>query len=375
MTEPLSLEVLSGGRRAAARRVWRSLQSTATPPSLASTWDWTEAWLEHYGDAVRHCFVIASSRGVARGVALLTAGVVRQGPFPVRQLHIGTAGEPPGEGVYATGDPVLTQPGYGPEFAEALVARFRSWSRWDEIVLERFAPGAAEAYLHLLPGAAKRVQACPTVDLTAAKARDGDVLATLRPRTRQQIRRSVRTLGPVTTDVASTPAQALEILDELIALHQRRWQAAGKPGVFASPRFVGFHRALIERLAARGEVILVRVRARSATIGCVYHLVQGSEAISYQMGLLQHADPKVKPGFVSLAAAMQVCFERNLETYNLLPESAGYKRELANTEQPLLSATVVQPRCKTLVLEAARIARSRGREGLAHAIHAVRSRA
>jgi hypothetical protein len=100
--------------------------------------------------------------------------------------------------------------------------------------------------------------------------------------------------------------------------------------------------------------MLVRVSSEAGTIGCIYNLVQGREVLSYQMGLMDAADPKVKPGFVAHWACMQACFERGLEEYNLLPEPTGYKLELANCEREMISLAASRRTPRSILLGQAR---------------------
>lgn len=169
-------------------------------------------------------------------------------------------------------------------------------------MLDRLAPDQPCRSSPRGPGLTAHPQRCPTVDLTLARASGGEVIATLQPRTRSQIRRAVRRRGAVETEVAAGSERALAFLDELIDLYQRRWRREGLPGAFASPRFRGFHRDLIRRLAARCG----NARASALRLGTVgriyYNLVQGREVLSYQMGLMATSDPKLKPGFVAHAA-------------------------------------------------------------------------
>ena len=99
--------------------------------------------------------------------------------------------------------------------------------------------------------------------LFLAHSEDGrkswDVLATLRPSTRRKVRRGLRGLGAVETEWAESPAHALDILEELIALHQARWRRADLPGAFASARFAGFHRDL-HNSARLGSTVIIKKR-------------------------------------------------------------------------------------------------------------------
>jgi CelD/BcsL family acetyltransferase involved in cellulose biosynthesis len=357
---PVALEIVASTEACNVGKLWRALEDEVGGIGFACSWAWTETWLTHFGDIVPHEFAVGRVDGRPCGVALLVHETRHRGGLVrVRRLHFGTAGAPGADDVYVCSNRLLAAPAHQHGFAAAVFRALMQDRRWDEIALDRFAPDAAapllDAYSALEPrvdaysALEPRVEPCPVVDLTAADRMDGDVVATLRPRSRHQIRRSLRRLGPVTMEVAETPPQALDILGELIDLHQQRWNRAGKPGAFASARFRDFHEAVVPRLVMQEAALLVRVRTEAHTVGCVYHIIDGAQALSYAMGLSGIDEQKVKPGFVALAASMQACYERDMREYNLLPEKAAYKVELSNAESHLISAAAARRRLKLLV--------------------------
>jgi CelD/BcsL family acetyltransferase involved in cellulose biosynthesis len=338
----MEIALLDNTERAVARSAWIAHEATIPERHLVSSWNWIEPWLEEFGDIVPHWFATGRDADGVRAMALLTEATERRGPISVRSVHLGTAGEPDSEGVYPCFNAVLAAPRQLPTFARLLGQRLAREHRWDRIVLDRLAPEAAEAFGEAMPRMATTIELAPAVDLHAANDNGGDVLATLRARTRQQIRRSLRELGPVKTEVAEDAAAARSILQELIALHQKRWRAKGAAGAFASGRFTAFHCELIERLLPHHAVILFRVRSSSGTVGCIYNLRDGDRVLSYLQGFAPFANGKVKPGFVSHALCMQECFARGYAEYNLLPGPSPYKLELSNVVRELTSGTLTR---------------------------------
>jgi CelD/BcsL family acetyltransferase involved in cellulose biosynthesis len=335
---------LSSSERLSAERIWEALEARVEDDALACSWVWTGVWLEHYGDVVPHQFAVGEVRGVPCGVALVTNGVGRRrGPFRVRSVHLGTAGEPPGESVFVEYNRVLVEPEHRIGFAAALISELRREPDWHEIALDGFAPEEAEPFLLAEPLLQPWRRACPTMDLRQAESAEGSVLATLKSGTRRKVRRSLTALGDVGTEWAQTPEHALDILDELIELHQRRWTTTGEPGAFASPRFADFHRELVARLVSRGAVILFRVRAAGKTVGCLYHFVERRRVLFYQSGLASYPDGRISPGFVAFALCMQACFERGLAEYDFLAGDSRYKRDLSTMTRELVWASGRRP--------------------------------
>ena len=336
----LHIRWIAASDREAARREWERLEARLPGCGLASSWTWTRTWLQHYGDLVPHRFAVAEADGSPRGIALLTRGVGRRrGPFPIRTIHVGTAGEPQEESVYVEYNRVLVDAGARDSFAAALIGELRRERDWDELVLDGFDPEHAGAFLAASPRLEAAPALCPVADLRAAREAGGDVLATLRPSTRRKVRRGLRGLGAVETEWAESPAHALDILDELIALHQERWRRTDLPGAFASDRFTSFHRDLVPRLVPRGAVVLFRVRAAGATVGCLYSFVEDGRVLFYQSGLAPQRDSEIRPGFIAHGLCMQECSDRGLGEYDFLAGDARYKDELSTGHRELVWAT------------------------------------
>ena len=280
---PVRISWLPAVERGAAGAIWEELETRTNAP-LACTWRWTETWLDHYGDLVPHRFALGETSGGYVGILLVTRGVgERRARLPVRTLHLGTAGEPDGDSVFVERNGLLVVDRHRAAFASALTGSLVAERGWDELVLDGFTEEDADALLRTAPFEARR-EVCRTFDLGAAAAAGGDVVAVLSAKTRANFRRSTKRLGVVTAEWAENPVQAREILDELILLHQQRWERRGERGVFASPRFTGFHRDLAARLAATDEVCLFRIRDEHATLSCLYGFIEGRRLMTYQHG-------------------------------------------------------------------------------------------
>jgi CelD/BcsL family acetyltransferase involved in cellulose biosynthesis len=347
----VSIRWIPGSEGAAAQRTWLSLEARLGAARLACSWLWTGTWLEHYGDVVSHRFAVGEARGTACGIALVTRDARMRGPFPVRSVHLGTAGEPPGEGVYVEYNGVLVEPDHRLAFAAALVGEIARDPDWHELHLDGFAPEDAEPLLAAEPRLEARREICRTTDLRKADEAGGDVMRTLSSGTRKKLRRSFRDLGDVQTEWAETSEQALEIFEDLVSLHQARWNRVGQPGVFASPRFAAFHRALVPRLARAGSVLLFRARTASGTVGCEYGFIERGRALVYQSGTAWHPDNQVRLGFVTDALCMQACYERGLQEYDFLAGDTIYKRELSTAARELVWARWRRPAFRWLAMD------------------------
>lgn len=322
--------MLGARERDEAQRLWLVLeQRLGGAPGLSCSWAWTGTWLDHYGDVVPHRFALGERDGEPLALALVTRQPVRP-PRP-RAVHVGTAGEPAGTGVFVERNRLLVAPAERAAFAAALLGALGAERAWDRLRLDGLHPDDAADLLATLPDARVTVEQSPVAELGGGD----DVLAALSSSRRQRIRRSLRAFGELETDWAQTAEEAGAILGELIDLHQRRWSEAGAPGAFAQPRFTAFHRALVARLVPERRAALVRVRRGAETVGCLYGLVEGTRLCFYQGGLQRYDDNRLRAGVAAHVSFMRACRERGLTEYDFLAPAARYKDELATRADEL----------------------------------------
>ncbi len=356
MSDEATVELLGPAERERAAAAWAALEAQGRP-ALACSWWWTGTWLRHYGDTVPHAFALVEADGVPLAAALVTWSTRRVGRFPaLRSLHLGTAGEPAEETVRVERNALLTAPGARGAATLALRRRLDALPGWDELRLDGFVPEDARELLGEVHAEVEQ-ERCPVADLSAMRERGAPVLEALGSGARRRVRQGLRQLGEVEVEWAQDEAQALDVLDELVALHEARW----RPGVFSAPRFAAFHRDLVSRSGGREPVWLVRARAGGRVVGCLYGFVEDGAALFYQSGLMASADNRVRPGLVTHALAMQACLDRGLDLYDFLGGESRYKLELATGSRELVSARVPRATVRGRGLRLVRHARRRVR--------------
>ncbi len=344
----MTVRVVPREDRAEARAVWTALEAEIGAPALSCSWAWTGTWLEHYGDVVPHRFVVGEAGGRSCGIALVTAGPRR--PLRPRTLHLGTAGEPAGSGVFVERNRLLAAESQRAAFAAALIDHLLGEGGWDRLCLDGMHAEDAALLLAGRPEATVREDDSPVADLGGGE----DVLDALSSSRRQRARRTLKAFGALEGDWAGTPAEAEAILDELIELHQARWTEAGEPGAFASERFTAFHRALVARLLPEGRAALIRVRRGEETVGCLYGHVDGGRLLFYQGGLQRYEDNKLKAGVAAHVVFMRACREHGLTEYDFLAPATRYKQELSTRADTLVWAELERTGWRTRLERAAR---------------------
>jgi hypothetical protein len=323
--------------------LWQQIERQVGSGGLTCSWAWTETWLRHYGDLIPHRFVVGEKQGPC-AIALITEGVGQyRGPFPVRTVHLGTAGEPDADTVRVEYNRLLVDPADRDAFLVGTIGLVaESGLRCDELQLDGFPPDEVATLLNRESGFVADRRVCHVADLRSIRDAGGTVLGSLRSHTASKIRRSIRRLeeahGPLRVEWAESREQGRHIFDEMLALHKARWEAVGSAGSFASPRSLGFHRDIVDRLFTQGGIVLTRVSAGEQTIGCDYGFVERNRVLSYQWGLAHFEDKRLSPGIVTGATVMQAALERGLDEYDWLAGDVLYKRELSTTARELVWA-------------------------------------
>ena len=316
--------------------IWQRLESRLHCTGLANSWAWTDCWLSAFGATIPHWFVVAEREGQAIGVALLTRGrKQRRGPLPVRTVHIGTAGEEPGQGVWVEYNRLLVAPGDRAAFLSLLLAApgVKPWTA-DVLALDGFDPDELPA--NIRAGIREREETCYVTKLdrspTVLESFDGD--------TRRKLRKNVKRFGAAFGDLATewieSRERAREVMRELVEHHQARWTSAGKPGAFATNRFQQFHDALVDRLLPDKRIVLARVTAGAELVGIFYGFTEGDVIYHYQWGLPRFDDNSLSPGFVTGFLVMEEARERGFTELNWLAGDSRYKRDLSNATRSLV---------------------------------------
>ena len=290
---------------------WRALEER-TNGSFFQSWTWVGCLAEErFTDPV---LVEAIEDG--RTVALALFNRVRRWIGP-SVLYLSESGTPKLDCPYVEQNGVLAEAGRERELTTLCLGAVAS--RY-ELVLS----GMGEAP----PGALiERSQA-------VLRATGSDYLSTRSANTRQQIRRSDRfyqQTAPMVVERAESVPSAHRLLDEMAALHQATWTARGRPGSFAEPFFLRFHRTLIESGFPRGEISLIKISSSETTIGILYNFVHRGQSLAYQSGFAyQDKTSPAKPGLTCHAMAIQIALDGGLEVYDFLAGDDRYKRSLAD---------------------------------------------
>ncbi len=152
----------------------------------------------------------------------------------------------------------------------------------------------------------------------------------------------------------------MDYFERLKALHVTSWQRRGRRHAFDNSFFEPFHRALIEAGMDDDTIDLLRVRAGNRVMGYLYNFRRNGVVSSYQSGF-DDGDPRLRPGYVCHALAMQHYAEAGHSMYDFLAGTNRLKQSFGTERYALSWRHYRRPmlafRAEAAVYRAARVAR------------------
>lgn len=318
-----------------ALALWRELHTRLQSANITTHPTWVKSWIDHYGDLVPHRFLIAESAGVVRGIVLITQGVGKKnGPFPIKSVHLGTAGEPQQGSICVEYNRLLVEEGFRIPFTQGLIDAIQNDSGWESLSFDGIDEQELAPWLAMFPQATVRYRDSPYFDLETARNSTGEVISHLGKSTRSNLRRRIKKYGELQTTWATSQSEAEEIFSELIQLHQARWTAVGEAGAFANERFLHFQKQILQRLFKEQKLVLFRIRHDGETVGALLLLVDQNRLLDYLSGFASFEE-KPSIGLVTHYLCMQAALERGYDAYDFLVGEKQHKRNLSNNCQQL----------------------------------------
>ncbi|MDP5030751.1 MAG: GNAT family N-acetyltransferase [Paraglaciecola sp.] len=129
---------------------------------------------------------------------------------------------------------------------------------------------------------------------------------------------------------AKSSNEALTLYDELIKLHQYRWQKKGSKGVFSSLLFKDFHQEIIKDLFSKGNVILVGLKVNKDFVAINYCFLDFKSCYFYQSGVDTDYNPNLSPGLLLHFLLIEYFSNLGIESYDLMKSNSekSYKSEI-----------------------------------------------
>ncbi len=344
--QELTLDIRPADDRSKMLELWKQLDDRLPDVSLTCSYLWIKNWLDHYGDIVNHRFAIAVYQGQQVGVALLTEGKYKNGPFRIRSLHLGTAAEPEADSACVEYNNLLISNTLRSAFGVALLSFFNTEQEWDEFCIDGWNQEELnKVFGNEINNWTMRLSRSFYHDLNETRNLKVTPVSRMGKSTKKAISRNRNSYGDTHTEWAETVEQGLDIFNDLIKLHQSRWNAIGKPGSYSSKRFLHFHQSLIHDLIPTKQMGMFRVSNKEGLIGCAQMMFDNNRVLIYQSGCAQYTS-KNSPGLITDYLCLEASLERGYDAYDLLGGETHHKERLSTNFNTLVWATYRRKRLK-----------------------------
>jgi CelD/BcsL family acetyltransferase involved in cellulose biosynthesis len=328
-----------GATTAPAELTLGTISSESSFGSLADQWDglvrsrprpspfllhaWLVEWWRHYGEGGELAVHVAYRDGRLVGAL----------PLCLRTKHglrvLSFVG-----GDTALAD-LLVADGERPEVAAALAERAASAGQ-DFADLSGL-PAGSRLVEALGPSALTLIERseAPVLDLSAGwDAVYRSKLGSKRRNHHRRRRRQLAELGRVDVEVARTPAELEQALEDAFRLHLLRWNGRPDGSGFASPVGMSFHRATVQELALLDVPRIVTLKIDGRPVAFHYYLALEGRMYVHRIAF-DPAFGRFSPGLVNTLDAIETAAAEGVTRVEFLGGAERYKVELADHLEPL----------------------------------------
>lgn len=286
--------------------------------SIFSTWEWLSTWWKHFGKSKRLELLMAEENGRLIGIAPLMYSVHRMLGLQMGKIEfIGTPDSDYNDFILADKKEQCMK--LFIEFLYGLSEKWNCVELWD-------IPEYAQS-LPLLRKFAKTLKpfhVCPFIRLPKSYEA---LLGSLSARQRKHIRQGFRYLEKdFKVDFLDYSASQFvsDGMNAFFDLHQKRWNAAGLPGVFADQGLRSFHINVARSFSGKNWLGLFVLELSGKPVAAHYGFKYLGKYYSYLSGF----DPKYSTyGVGSLLTAYVVrnCIDSGLVEYDFMRGAEEYK--------------------------------------------------
>ncbi|HML95825.1 MAG TPA: GNAT family N-acetyltransferase [Thermodesulfobacteriota bacterium] len=330
------------------KEIWADLLNKC-PHSYYLAWPWTELWLKSLPTDCKLFLAVGySNESPVIAFFLGSRTTTRHRFLKFRQLALNQTLIPHFDSVYIEYNSMLIDPKIEISLESILEG---IPLEWDEFLMTRcssiYQPNI------IMNGNLNKKYDVKTeqarsyyVDLEKIRRNNYDYLALLSQKRRSKIRRTIKEyekIGEIRIRIAETVEEALEILDELIMLHQKRWTERGSRGVFSSEYIIDFNKDLVSKRFEYGEIQLIKISAGDHTLGCLYTIVYNQKVLGGQCGFDYIPGNLYSPGIVCHYYSILHNAYIGLSSYDFMDGEAQYKESLS-TNYNEIRTTVIHKR-------------------------------
>jgi len=300
-------------------------------------------WFDQYQDLVATPWVLACYESdLLVGVAPLYVSKRNAIPGLGKQLAFVGSGEPEASETCAEYTDVLCAPQWQSKCVHSVVEALSLDRQIGSVLLARMLPDHAAAFRASLAGSMPFLRSRSAGYRYRLRIDDPSRPLGLSAKMRSSLRRKrrkIEALSDVEVRWSVDEEPALLNYRALADLHTRRWNAAGKPGAFATSQCMQFHRELVLESLARNRLLLFSTLERGRPLAVHYCLSEGDTAFFYQSGIDLGRFADLSPGNVCHLLAIEESMRRGLAYYDFLAGGkSSYKGRFAKRDdQPLIT--------------------------------------
>jgi CelD/BcsL family acetyltransferase involved in cellulose biosynthesis len=324
---------------------WDEVVDESAAPSIFLTRDWITAWWDSFRAGLDPCLLrVATADGRTLGIA----------PFYLQRLRVlatrlGLLGDQVIGSEYLG---LAARRGSEAEVAQAVAewldAEGPPWHLAELSGLREGDPAAAELEAAIGAGARRSDEErdpCSAIELPGDFE---EYLAGLSRNFRQRYRqRTKRLLGSCEVKFFRTESEEElpQHLDVLFRLHQARWAAAGRPGVFADPRTRRFYLDVSRRLLRAGRLHFWHLEAdgaiRASQFGFAYEGILHSLQEGYDGEFTPRGVRSI--GVVLRGHVLRTAIEEGLRSYDFMGGVEEHKVRWGTTEHSVRNVRFARP--------------------------------
>jgi len=325
----------------ALQPAWSAMHAQASG-SVFQSYEWQRTWWKHLGgtDPARRLHVVVlEANGEVVAIAPFFIEVVRIAPFlTLRRLAF------LGSGLTDHLD-LLVKEGLEARCCDEVASHLAQENRAFDVLSLSDIPDSSPSRsllfdalrVHGFEGKAFVAEQCPR---TLLKSTWKETLETFEGRHRREVGRRMRQMHKqfrVELDICRDARSVGADIDEFMAMHQRRWTAAARKGVYADAPVAAFQREIAQLFFARGWLFLAFLRLDGRRVAAICAFKHADVIAHYLSGLAIDDLPearKLSPGIVLCCLGMQELIPQGIRVYDFLRGIETYKYECGAVDVP-----------------------------------------
>src|ERR1051325_7190990 len=239
---------------------WNTLLENSASNTLTLTHEWLSTWWEIFGEGRELCILVARDDGKLVGMApMLKRTVQHYGVLPFHRIEFLASGEEEADEICSEYLDFILLRGREGEVLESLLGYLCGKdSEWDEILLTNMAGDSVnlplvKSFCETFGINLRQVHNEMSIFLPLTTSFE-EVVKNVGVHFRRRIRQDRKTFAAYGGEFRLITCRRgfEQSFASLVELHQERWTARGDRGVFASDKFMRFHRAFAAKAIDKG---------------------------------------------------------------------------------------------------------------------------